>query len=202
MRAENGSWRSAAEDYFNWRAQKYNYQPDLDGARAAAATPAGQRQRFRRLREAAEQAIRSKLVDPSSAEFSWPNGFTNGTWKPLLQKRVEGWITCGEVNAKNRMGGYAGRSSFVVVLSEDGQSVIFSEFDDYRSGSFGGLVAAQCRKSASFFPRPQEGMLDRIDAAPATQGIADELRKLGELKEKGLLTEEEFRAQKAKLLSR
>ena len=34
----------------------------------------------------------------------------------------------------------------------------------------------------------------------ATVSVADELEKLGELKEKGVLTEEEFVAQKAKLL--
>ena len=39
--------------------------------------------------------------------------------------------------------------------------------------------------------------------APATAepSMIDQLRELGELKEKGILTEEEFAAQKAKLLS-
>ena len=39
-------------------------------------------------------------------------------------------------------------------------------------------------------------------AAPATggQSVIDQLKELGELKEQGILTEEEFAAQKAKLL--
>jgi hypothetical protein len=38
-------------------------------------------------------------------------------------------------------------------------------------------------------------------AAPATHSVADEIRKLGELKTQGLLTDAEFAAQKARLLA-
>ena len=37
-------------------------------------------------------------------------------------------------------------------------------------------------------------------AAPAAESVIDQLRELGELKSQGILTEEEFAAQKAKLL--
>jgi hypothetical protein len=37
-------------------------------------------------------------------------------------------------------------------------------------------------------------------AAPAGDSMIDQLKQLGELKEQGILTEEEFAAQKAKLL--
>jgi len=37
-------------------------------------------------------------------------------------------------------------------------------------------------------------------AAPAGESIIDQLKQLGELKSQGILTEEEFAAQKAKLL--
>jgi hypothetical protein len=37
-------------------------------------------------------------------------------------------------------------------------------------------------------------------AAPAEASVIDQLRELGELKEQGILTEDEFAAQKAKLL--
>jgi hypothetical protein len=37
-------------------------------------------------------------------------------------------------------------------------------------------------------------------AAPAGESVIDQLKKLGELKAQGILTEEEFAAQKAKLL--
>jgi hypothetical protein len=38
-------------------------------------------------------------------------------------------------------------------------------------------------------------------AAPAGESMLDQLKQLGELKEQGILTEEEFAAQKAKLLA-
>ncbi len=38
-------------------------------------------------------------------------------------------------------------------------------------------------------------------AAPAAASTLDQLKQLGELKDQGILTEEEFAAQKAKLLS-
>ncbi len=37
-------------------------------------------------------------------------------------------------------------------------------------------------------------------AAPAAESVIDQLKELGELKSQGILTEEEFAAQKAKLL--
>jgi hypothetical protein len=37
-------------------------------------------------------------------------------------------------------------------------------------------------------------------AAPAAESTIDQLKELGELKSQGILTEEEFAAQKAKLL--
>jgi hypothetical protein len=39
-------------------------------------------------------------------------------------------------------------------------------------------------------------------SATSTQGVADELAKLAQLRDRGVLTEEEFEAQKANLLSR
>jgi len=38
------------------------------------------------------------------------------------------------------------------------------------------------------------------EAAPAGESVIDQLKELGELKSQGILTEEEFAAQKAKLL--
>jgi hypothetical protein len=38
-------------------------------------------------------------------------------------------------------------------------------------------------------------------AAPAGESVIDQLKELGELKSQGILTEEEFAAQKAKLLA-
>ena len=146
------------------------------------------------MREAAEAYIRSRLVDPNSAEFEWPNGFMNGYWKPVLQKRVFGQVTCGFVNARNRFGGYVGRTAFVVVLNGTsvsyGQLGTTSQFD---------LIAAACAKSS--FPAPQSGMFRTQPQSVAPQaGVADELQKLASLKQQGIITDEEFARQKAKLL--
>ena len=48
-------------------------------------------------------------------------------------------------------------------------------------------------------PAPRTGSAPRA-AAPAAESTIDQLKELGELKSQGILTEEEFAAQKAKLL--
>jgi hypothetical protein len=65
----------------------------------------------------AEAAIKNGLIDPSSAQIEWPYNFTSGTLKGLLGKKRAGWITCGWVNAKNRMGGYTGKVWFLVMIN-------------------------------------------------------------------------------------
>jgi hypothetical protein len=49
---------------------------------------------------AAEAAVREQLIDPDSAEFRKETYFVNGS-------------VCGQVNAKNQMGGYTGYTWFV-----------------------------------------------------------------------------------------
>ena len=46
----------------------------------------------------------------------------------------------------------------------------------------------------------EAGRTNRSDQAPASLSVGDEIAKLGKLLEQGLLTEEEFSAQKTKLL--
>jgi len=46
----------------------------------------------------------------------------------------------------------------------------------------------------------EAGRENKSDQAPASPSVADEIAKLGKLREQGLLTDEEFTAQKAKLL--
>lgn len=148
------------------------------------------------FRRNAEAAIKADLFDPSSAQIEWPYGFTMGTWKPFLKKRVTGYLTCGRVNAKNRMGGYVGSTAFVVVVEHSG-SVIFKDIGD---GSAYDLVEGSCQKSASGFPPPQPELLDRPAPAAAGNSIADQLGKLAEMKASGALTQEEFDAAKKRLL--
>jgi hypothetical protein len=51
-------------------------------------------------------------------------------------------------------------------------------------------------------PPPQQPQAAQAPAppAPAAESVIDQLKELGELKSQGILTEEEFAAQKAKLL--
>lgn len=50
----------------------------------------------------AQETVRGTLVDPGSAQFQKVEIFRGGD------------VVCGEVNAKNRLGGYVGRRGFVV----------------------------------------------------------------------------------------
>lgn len=110
-------------------------KPVLTGALLLAASAAaskdltnpdiGRPPAWDKFKEVAEAEVRSKLVDPTSAEFEWPHGYTAGYLKPLLSKRIRGYWTCGLVNSKNRMGGFAGRAYFVVIIAHD--AAIYTE---------------------------------------------------------------------------
>ncbi|MBB3348340.1 SHOCT domain-containing protein [Sphingomonas sp. BK069] len=151
------------------------------------------------FRRKGEEVLRARLVDPESARIEWPRGFLYGSWKPILSKRIEGYWTCGLVNARNRMGGYTGSTAFVVVMDPDG-NVLFSDMGSAREYD---LVSSQCTGSANMLPPapPQLQASATPPGEPARQGsLGDELRKLAELKAAGALTDGEFQAAKAKLL--
>lgn len=78
--------------------------------------PAPSWERFKAL---GEEAVRGGLVDPYSAVFEWPWAYRMGPYKPILSRTIHGYMTCGLVNARNRMGGYAGRVYFVVIVKYD-----------------------------------------------------------------------------------
>lgn len=155
---------------------------------------------WRAFRENAQASVLSGFFDPGAAIIEWPYGFIYGSWKPVLQSRVEGYWTCGRVNGKNRMGGYVGSRYFVVVLSAAGQP-IFQEVGDGGTYDF---VSAQCQGSVGILP-PASSQLENLTTAPALapagRSIAEELAKLAELKASGALSDEEYSAAKAKVLS-
>lgn len=70
---------------------------------------------FEQARDLGERAIRATLIDPDSAKFEWPYNFVGGSLKPLFGHTTYGFYTCGFVNAKNRMGGYAGAGWFLIM---------------------------------------------------------------------------------------
>lgn len=198
-------WTAAANEYFAWRAQTMGYvqppavappRPDYEQAQREAKSKEIERQRS--LRSAAEAAVRARLVDPDSARFEWPYGFTRGGYKPFLQKRIFGNVTCGIVNARNRMGGYAGSHSFAVVLDDSGVPLYVEIGTDDRYD----ITDAQCEKAASWLPPapPELAEPSASTGANVTESVADQLEKLAALRDRGVLTDSEFQAQKAKLL--
>lgn len=79
----------------------------------------------------AEQAVRDQLLDPDSAHFKGEAAkVVDWIKKGALGRRIDGpiQIVCGQVNAKNRMGGYNGFGWFEVDI-KDGQ-IIGSDLDD------------------------------------------------------------------------
>ena len=150
-----------------------------------------------RFRRNAEAAVIARLLDPESARIEWPYGFLLGSWQPFLSKKIEGYWTCGLVNARNRMGGYTGSSFFAVVLDPEA-GVRYVEIGESKDFDF---LTTQCESSVKLLPRPPVELLASDSSAPtATTSLADELKKLGALRESGVLSEEEFQAAKKRLL--
>ena len=142
------------------------------------------------------QLIVRPFFDPGSAQFRWTSGFHWGYTKPLIGKKVWGWLACGMVNAKNRLGGYVGEAPFVVVAREGGQI-------EAGMGPF--AILSSCYYDS---PAPVSAELASVgNAVPVVAvvnsvSVADEIRKLSELKAGGVLTEAEYAAQKEKLLAK
>lgn len=117
-------------------------------------------------RERIEARIRGSMVDPDSARISLTRGFWKGWAHPFLEYQINGYTTCGYVNAKNRMGGYAGNTSFIVVI--DYGHIVYSAV-----GKTSGLdwVSEACADGTrkGLFPRlPDPG--ERRDIPVATTG--------------------------------
>lgn len=186
-------WPAAASEYFAWRAEFL--KPEV------SPTAPRPHVEFDQMRQSAEAAIRSRLIDPHSAQIDWPSGFAQTGWKRLFQKRVYGWATCGYVNSRNRFGGYVGRTNFAVVL-DDSANILHLEIGD---NSELDLTQIACQNSRHIFPAytTANKMPERREKSEFSSiSVADELGKLAELRDKGVITELEFQAQKAKLLGR
>ena len=120
--------------------------------------PAPAWEEYRRL---AEAEVRGRLIDPESARIEWLGGFYKGKLKMFFKPATEGYIACGTVNAKNRMGGYVGASAFITVVDYD--RVLYAELD----GSSPGEVAMRCNQAI------QGGLIPALPAsdAPDTPGF-------------------------------
>jgi len=143
-----------------------------------------------------EAALIGRLIDPESARIEWTRGFVLGSWKPMFAPRIDGYWTCGRINARNRMGGYTGSTAFVVVLGREG-SVRYVEIGTADDVDF---LTVQCQNSAHLLPPPNAAFATATVENGSPVSVADEIQKLLALKESGAITQEEFDAAKAKLL--
>lgn len=127
--------------------------------------PPASLEEFKRL---GEQAMLASFFDPGSAQITWDRAIIGGYWKPVLQGKVQGWWTCGTVNAKNRMGGYVGAHRFVVV-ERNGQ-VVFNEVGDGGNLDF---VEAACQNAI------KNGILPPASAQTAAPPLDPSTPRLG-----------------------
>lgn len=119
----------------------------------------------------AESATKARLIDPDSAKFEWPYDFTGGSLKALLSRRTTGWITCGLVNSRNRMGGFAGQSFVEVVINNGAVAML-----DIGTSEEIDIVRISCQKLVSqgfLKPAPAIAQPDMAGImAKATAGAA------------------------------
>jgi hypothetical protein len=145
------------------------------------------------VRDQGLSGLTSALFDPASAQINWSSGFRWGFAKPVIGRRTHGWIACGSLNAKNRLGGYVGAEPFWILADASG-AVTY------------GMVASTISSCDAGGGPPVNPELAGVSPVIASQGtatgIADELEKLAALRDKGIISQAEFENQKAKLLAR
>lgn len=122
---------------------------------------------WEQFRAIGEAGIRERMLDPDSARISWVSGFFKGEYKPLLEARVYGYVACGTVNARNRLGGYAGTASFVVVIDYD--RVLLADIDKER---FRPAFAYCTKELAAGRMPPVPGGVTQSVSAPLSSGLS------------------------------
>ena len=120
-------------------------------------------------RQMAEAHIRAQLIDPDSARINWLGSYYRGEFKIMLGGRTYGYVACGTVNSKNRMGGYAGSTPFVVVI--DYGRVLLSRIENWID-----YECSQLQQQGKFPPLPASG----VSGAPAANAAGLALRPMPE----------------------
>lgn len=129
--------------------------------------------------------------DPESIQINWSSGFQWGYIKPAIGRRSFAWVACGTINAKNGFGGYVGEQSFFLSVEPGG--------DAYASQT--GVMRTTCDESP--IAPVNDELLVAVGRSPRPQpSLADEIGKLMDLREAGVLTDAEFELAKAKLLAK
>ena len=130
---------------------------------------------WERYRQVAEATITAALFDPESARIQWFGSYHKGFFKPFLSPRVEGYLACGVINARNRLGGYVGARAFVVVIDYD--RVLYSEVDTSTNGG----VTSQCvqaKQDGLFAPLANDSAVAQTPSAAAPSAISATLSGL------------------------
>lgn len=158
---------------------------------------------YRLLRSASERGVLGRLIDPNSAIIELPYDYIYGTWTSGFgRSSVEGFITCGTVNARNRMGGYTGSSYFVSVVNETGIALLTDL--DSSSSTYLRPVDQGCSNlipKLSLNPDQTASASSSVQAPAAELSLAEQLATLADLFASGALSQEEYDAAKAKVIS-
>jgi Short C-terminal domain len=158
---------------------------------------------YRLLRSASERGVLGRLIDPNSAIIELPYDYIYGTWTSGFGRTsVEGFITCGTVNARNRMGGYTGSTYFVSVVNETGIA-LFTDMDSSSSPYFR-PVDQGCSNLV-----PKLSLVKDQTASPSSStqspapelSLAEQLATLADLYASGALSKEEYDAAKARVIA-
>ena len=102
-----------------------------------------------------EAYIKTRLVDPDSAKFEWPYNFRALEMKGVFSKRRAGYVTCGYVNSRNRMGGYSGRAVFYM-MQKDGAVIDFTMDESKETVKVAEAQCAGLSKNPGFLPAPSQ----------------------------------------------
>ena len=76
----------------------------------------------------AEAQLLGQLFDPEAGRIRWVSGYRWTTWREdkgglwsggmLNMRRRYGWMACGTLNGKNRMGGYVGEQAVYTITEK------------------------------------------------------------------------------------
>jgi hypothetical protein len=120
-----------------------DYEPNSAERAAMAAAPKPSSP------EAAQAAVKAffaqRLIDPTAPLYRFPLPPTLAVIS-IGRSHFAGWLICGEINSKNRMGGYTGFDQFIAQFSPTTPDLVIDGLvgdDDIGRN----LVSGQCREA-------------------------------------------------------
>jgi hypothetical protein len=145
-------------------------------AREPIPPPPSPEPEYAKVKAMGEASLKSTLFDPGSAQIVYFSGFQWGYAKPIIGRSTWGWIACGTINAKNRLGGFVGAQGFWIMSDANGAVSVGAQNETISTCDSG--------KKADLQPELKDA--DVVAAqGNARLGVAEELSKLAELRETG-----------------